>query len=68
MLTIFQDVGQREFVYNDEWAALASTSLKRVNEIELSVLDAIVRFFLLFFIQNFQRTPSAISAHFGNFL
>uniref|UniRef100_A0A0R3S0D0 Protein CNPPD1 n=1 Tax=Elaeophora elaphi TaxID=1147741 RepID=A0A0R3S0D0_9BILA len=35
------DVGQREFVYNDEWAALASISLKRVNEVELSVLDAI---------------------------
>ncbi|VDM20628.1 unnamed protein product [Wuchereria bancrofti] len=35
------DVGQREFVYNDEWAALASISLKRVNEMELSVLDAI---------------------------
>ncbi|VBB25470.1 unnamed protein product [Acanthocheilonema viteae] len=35
------DVGQREYIYNDEWAALASISLKRVNEVELNVLDAI---------------------------
>uniref|UniRef100_A0A1I7VSL2 Protein CNPPD1 n=1 Tax=Loa loa TaxID=7209 RepID=A0A1I7VSL2_LOALO len=35
------DVGQREFIYNDEWAALANISLKRVNEMELNVLDAI---------------------------
>ncbi|VDK78053.1 unnamed protein product [Litomosoides sigmodontis] len=35
------DVGQREYIYNDKWAALASMSLKRVNEVELNVLDAI---------------------------
>uniref|UniRef100_A0A8R1TX39 Protein CNPPD1 n=1 Tax=Onchocerca volvulus TaxID=6282 RepID=A0A8R1TX39_ONCVO len=34
------DVGQQEFIYNDKWAALASTSLKQVNKMELSVLDA----------------------------
>ncbi|OZC08568.1 cyclin domain protein [Onchocerca flexuosa] len=34
------DVGQQEFMYNDKWAALASTSLKQVNKMELSVLDA----------------------------
>ncbi|VDO50930.1 unnamed protein product [Onchocerca flexuosa] len=27
-------------MYNDKWAALASTSLKQVNKMELSVLDA----------------------------
>ncbi|CAG9537884.1 unnamed protein product [Cercopithifilaria johnstoni] len=36
-----QDVGQREYIYNDEWAAFANISLKRVNEVELNVLDAI---------------------------
>uniref|UniRef100_A0A915PBR5 Flavin-containing monooxygenase n=1 Tax=Setaria digitata TaxID=48799 RepID=A0A915PBR5_9BILA len=35
------DVGQREFIYNDEWAASASTSLRRVNEMELTLLDAL---------------------------
>lgn len=44
LLTPFQDVGQREYIYNDEWAALASMTLKRVNEVELNVLDAIVCF------------------------
>ncbi|KAM3716877.1 Flavin-containing monooxygenase [Dirofilaria immitis] len=35
------DVGQQEFIYNDKWASLASISLKQVNEMELSALDAI---------------------------
>ncbi|VDD96540.1 unnamed protein product [Enterobius vermicularis] len=33
------DGGLEEFVYNDEWAASASTSLNRVNELELKILD-----------------------------
>lgn len=35
------DGGLTEFVYNDEWAASASTSVKRVNFLELSLLDAL---------------------------
>uniref|UniRef100_A0A0N5ASC5 Protein CNPPD1 n=1 Tax=Syphacia muris TaxID=451379 RepID=A0A0N5ASC5_9BILA len=34
------DGGLEEFVYNDEWAASASTSLDRVNELELKILDS----------------------------
>lgn len=33
------DGGLEEFVYNDEWAASASTSLNRVNTLELELLD-----------------------------
>lgn len=33
------DGGLEEFVYNDEWAASAGRSLKRVNELELQLLD-----------------------------
>ena len=36
------DGGLEEFVYNDEWAASACTSLNRVNELELKILDILV--------------------------
>jgi len=33
------DPGMDEYVYNDEWAVSASTSLQRVNELELKLLE-----------------------------
>uniref|UniRef100_A0A1I8AVT8 Protein CNPPD1 n=1 Tax=Steinernema glaseri TaxID=37863 RepID=A0A1I8AVT8_9BILA len=36
-----QDGGLDEFVYNDEWGAAASTSTKRVNELEVQLLNAL---------------------------
>ncbi|VDN25264.1 unnamed protein product [Gongylonema pulchrum] len=35
------DEGQSDFVYNDEWANSARISLKRLNLLELNVLDAL---------------------------
>ncbi|KAK0411593.1 hypothetical protein QR680_005733 [Steinernema hermaphroditum] len=36
-----QDGGLDEFVYNDEWGVAASTSTKRVNELEVHLLNAL---------------------------
>jgi len=35
------DNGVDEYIHNDEWAASAATSLKRVNELELQLLNAL---------------------------
>ncbi|TKR86911.1 hypothetical protein L596_011410 [Steinernema carpocapsae] len=36
-----QDGGLDEFVYNDEWGVAASTSTRRVNELEVQMLNAL---------------------------
>ncbi|VDM95131.1 unnamed protein product [Thelazia callipaeda] len=34
------DYGEKEFIYTNEWAACASTSIKEINKIELQLLNA----------------------------
>lgn len=56
------DDGSADFVYNDEWAASASTTLKHVNEQEISMLNGL-NWNLLVSAEEFELALRSVETH-----
>lgn len=45
---LFNDAGNKEFYWNDEWASASGFSLAKVNQLELQLLQDLVSIFFFF--------------------
>lgn len=53
---LFNDAGSDQFYWNDEWASVSGFSLAKVNQLEIQLLQELVKFFKICFIIYIFRT------------